>query len=169
MTTEKKTARGSGEAWDQLFVAETEDDRGGCIPDPSDSSPSDSPALLVVLASSWADLVVVGALTTAIIGGVAAFRYPISLPALPWAAATALLWWMMTSVVLIRVRRGTPGMLVAGISFENQVAGMRVVAALAAAMLSLVLLGIPLLLGGSSRSILAVSAGSPLKQTPAGV
>ena len=118
--------------WDRLI--ETGDDDFGVVdhePDHGDDAPA--PTALTLVAASWADLVAVGVLATACLGGVAAAGNPLTVAALPWAIGVGFAWWVMAATLCLRVRRGTPGMLVAGVVFGDAVVGSRIVRTLLAA------------------------------------
>lgn len=57
-----------------------------------------------------------------------------TLTTLPWAALLALLWWGAAAAAGVTVRRGTPGMLLAGVAFVRQIRPRRVIGVLAAAL-----------------------------------
>lgn len=151
------------DAWDRLFDPEALD-RNNVADEASgsDQQAADTVKLSSVLASSWGDLVIVASLTTGLLAGVVLFGYPLGFEAFPWAVAVSFAWWVTASAILVRVRRATPGMLVAGVAFADQVEGGRVIGVVAVAGIGFFLLGLPLILGGSSRSLLPTAAGSRL-------
>ena len=161
---------GSGDpprSWDQLSEIDVDD----IEPDTVSSSPENpAPAGHVPwsarLAVAWADLVVVAGLTTAMIGAVILAGYPLSIRALPWAVVVALFGWGAACGIILRVRRGTPGMVLAGLVFADEVAGGRLVLTIAAAGFSALLLGLPVLPGGRAASLLSVASGSALGGRP---
>ncbi len=112
------------------------------------------------LTASWADLVVIAGATTSMIGAVILAGYPVSLWALPWSVMTALLGWGAVCGILLRVRRGTPGMLLAGFVFSKEITGGHLVGTVAAAGLSAFLLGLPALPGGPTSSLFSIASGS---------
>ncbi|MCD4749086.1 MAG: hypothetical protein K8R59_06915 [Thermoanaerobaculales bacterium] len=152
----------SPEGWDRLsesaFVdsAESREAATG-IGDPA------GPSLLSQMAAAWADLVAAGTMTTATLAAVVVTGKPLTVSALPWAVAVGCAWWCMAAALCVRVRRGTPGMLVAGFVYDDEVAGPRVGWTVGAAFFAALLLGVPLLPGGRSRSLLTVAAGRSIK------
>ena len=118
------------------------------------------------MAASWADLVVVAALTTSMVGAVILSGYPLSFRALPWAVIVALVGWGAGCGIVLRVRRGTPGMMIAGFVFTEEVAGVRLGWTIATAAFSALLLGLPVLLGSSATSLLSLASGSPIAPNP---
>jgi len=118
-----------------------------------------------LLASSWADAVVVLAVCTAALLGLSAAGHGGSLTALPWAVALGFLWWVVAATALVTIRQGTPGMLLAGVHFSDRIAPGRIGAVVAAAVVCSILLGLPGLLG-ARRSPLALAAGSTLEAVP---
>jgi len=118
-----------------------------------------------LLASSWADAVVVLAVCTAALLGLNAAGHGGSLAALPWAAALGLLWWVVATAALVTIRQGTPGMLLAGVHFSDRVDPRRIGVVVVAAMMCSILVGLPGLLG-ARLSPLALAAGSTLESVP---
>jgi hypothetical protein len=119
------------------------------------------PPTLNLVAAAWADLVALLAFVVAELIAVVVADYEIKLAALPWVVALALAWWCAASLVLVVVRRGTPGMLMAGVVFKAQVSPSRFAAIILVALVLVCLLGLPALLG-AQRSPLSFAAGSPL-------
>lgn len=119
------------------------------------------PQALAVAAAAWADLVTVLTVCAMALVGVVGFGYGTALPALPWSAALAVTWWAAAAVPLVVVRRGTPGMLIAGVVFDEDVVPRRVVAAVAVALLVAGTLGLAAILG-ARRSPVAAAAGARL-------
>jgi hypothetical protein len=118
-----------------------------------------------LVASSWADAVVILAVCTAALLGVSTAGYGSSLGALPWAAALGLLWWVVAAAALVTIRQGTPGMLLAGVHFSDRVEPRRLAAVVVTAVACSILVGLPGLLG-PRRSPLALAAGSALESVP---
>ena len=150
--------------WDVLHESPPDENQVDGAP-PTDD-PTGVPPTLNLLASSWADTVVsLGVCTATLFGLNAAGHHP-SLPALPWAFALGVLWWLAAAAALILNRQATPGMLLAGIVFSDRVAPNRVAAVIGAAAVSALLLGLPNLLG-PRHSPLAFAAASKLESIPA--
>jgi hypothetical protein len=124
-----------------------------------------NPPLLNLLASSWADSVSVLGVCTAALVGLSSVGLNGSLSALPWAVGLGVAWWAAAAAVLIVIRQGTPGMLLAGIVFRDRVSPRRLPVVIGAAAVSAVLAGLPGLLG-ATRSPLALAAGSALESVP---
>ncbi len=153
--------------WDRLSEIDVE----GIDLDVASSSlerppPADGVPWSARLAAAWGDLVVVAALTTSMIGAVILVGYPLSVRALPWAAIVALVGWGSACGIVLRVRRGTPGMLLAGFVFSNEVAGARLGWIIATAGFSALLLGLPVLPGDRKSSLLSVASGSAIDPNP---
>ncbi len=150
--------------WDQLSVAELRGLHSAADPAPVVCEDADEVhvSALARMAAGWADLVIVGLVTTAILSGVLVAGYSLRVTALPWAMGVALLWWTLCSVVCVRIRRGSPGMLIAGIVFSNEVAGYRIAWTVIAAAIVALFLGVPALWGGPTRSLYSVASGSPI-------
>jgi hypothetical protein len=111
------------------------------------------------MAASWADLVSMLAICTAALAAILAIGERPTLPAFVWAVALGVVWWLFAATVLVVVRQGTPGMLLAGVSFSGSVVTERVGWVLAAALVGVVTLGLSGVLGGQN-SILTLAADS---------
>jgi hypothetical protein len=120
------------------------------------------PPPVTLMAASWADLVAMLAVCTGGLIAVMAVGQRPALPAFAWAAGLALAWWVSAASVLLVVRQGTPGMLLAGVRFLDAVPPRLVPRVLAAALLGALTLGAPGLLGGR-LSPLAAAARSRLE------
>jgi hypothetical protein len=131
---------------------------GGREPD-SEQAP---PPLIILLAAAWGDLVAVLLVCTAGLLALVGFGHRVTLPCLPWAVALAVTWWVAASAVLVVVRRGTPGMLMAGVVFSEAVAPRRVGLVVVVSLVVGLTLGLPALLG-ARLSPLGAAAGSPLR------
>jgi hypothetical protein len=153
--------------WDVLVEEPSED------PEPSDTGrpagPERNPPVptLNLMAGSWADVVTTLAVCTAALVGLNLAGHRGILAALPWAAAMASAWWVFSAVVLVAVRQGTPGMLLAGVALADRVAPRRLAAVVAAAALQALLLGLPAALG-PRRSPVAVAAGDRIESLSTG-
>jgi hypothetical protein len=146
--------------WDALV------DRGAEVqperkPPPPAESDDPGPPVITLMAISWADLVAMLAVCTGALMAILLLGERPTLPAFSWSAGLALAWWLFAGAVLVVVRQGTPGMLMAGVSFENSVAPGRVPGVLTAALLGVLTLGLPGVLGGR-RSLLRIAAVSDL-------
>jgi hypothetical protein len=149
--------------WDRLSDADLEGIEFNVTMPPHDEVPEeDLLGWRNRLAAAWGDLVIIIALTTALIGAIFLAGFPLSLLALPWAAAVGFVGWLVGCGILLRVRRGTPGMLLAGCVFANEVSGFRLGRTIAIAGLSAVFLGLPAIPGGRTRSLLSLMSGSSL-------
>ncbi len=131
------------------------------ISPPTAGSDEPGPPVITLMAISWADLVAMLAVCTGALMAILFLGERPTLPAFAWSAGLALAWWLFAGSVLVVVRQGTPGMLMAGVSFENSVAPSRVPIVLTAAFLGVLTLGVPGLLGGR-RSPLRIAAVSDL-------
>lgn len=158
---------GPSRSWDQLSEIDVDDIEPEALsPSTSDPTPGNEPSWSARLAAAWADLVIVAGLTTAMIGTVILLGYPLNIRALPWAVGVALLGWAAVCGIILRVRRCTPGMVMAGLVFTEEIAGTRLVMTIAAAGFSALFLGLPVLPGGRASSLLSVASGSDLGPGP---
>ena len=145
--------------WDALRDRLPESDRQPELPATDEGGSKPPPVAL--MAAAWADLVgILGVCTGALLALLAVGERP-ALAVFPWAAVLALVWWVFAAVALVVVRQGTPGMLLAGVVFEHQVAKSRVPWVLLAALLQVATLGLVGFLG-ARNSPLRVAAASPL-------
>jgi len=146
--------------WDALTDrAPSTEDPGHPLPPSSDRG--FGPPVLSLMAASWADLVTMLAVCTCALVAILALGERPTTPAFGWAIVLSAAWWAFAASVLVVVRQGTPGMLLAGVCFDRPVLPPRVVWVLAAALVSVLSLGLTGLLG-SRRSILAVAAESDI-------
>lgn len=143
--------------WDSL--ADRGDD--GLSPDGFRSPGDPEPQPLTLMAASWADLVGMLAVCTGCLITLMALGQRPGLATFVWAALLSLVWWGCAAAVLVVVRQGTPGMLLAGIRFDEPVGTGRVIQVLAAALFGVVTLGLPGLLG-SHLSLLRIAAAAEL-------
>ena len=144
--------------WDTLTDRSGSTDGTGPASEPPPDREFD-PALITLMATSWADLVSMLAVCTCALVAILALGERPTFSAFAWAAVLSFLWWGFAAALLVVVRQGTPGMLLAGVSFDDAVAPDRVPWVLAAALLGVVTLGLTGVLG-SRRSILALAAES---------
>jgi hypothetical protein len=147
--------------WDRLSETATDEELSSSSPDQSPRDHSEGPPIINMVAATLADLVTILAFIVAELVAVRIASYKIGWPALPWVVILALAWWCVAALMLVVVRRGTPGMLMAGVVFKHQVAPGRLVMILLAALALICLLGLPALLG-PGRSLLRIAGGSPL-------
>jgi hypothetical protein len=138
---------GSAEEWDRL--ADSQPDEGSAAARLRRGPPC-RPGMLLLLAAALGDLVALVAVCALALLALRALRHFTPLIAFPWSACLALLWWCATATVLVVVRRGTPGMIMAGVGFERSVPQHRVAGVLAVALLLAFCLGLPALLGMAS-------------------
>ncbi len=146
--------------WDSLRDRAAADEEESAPPKGSDGEAPGLPVIALV-AASWADLVGMLAVCTGALVALLALGERPALSAFPWAAALALAWWGFAASVLVVVRQGTPGMLLAGLSFEQPVRTGRVPWVLAAALFGVATLGLVGLVGARS-SPLRLAAASDL-------
>jgi hypothetical protein len=139
--------------WDQLQEATPRPPRGGSFPEQPET-----PARITLVAAAWADLVAVLAVCTASLMALLTLGHRATLAALPWAVALAVAWWLAAAAVLVVVRRGTPGMLLAGVAFDRAVPTRRLPSVLAVALLLSATFGVPALVGAERSPLRAVSS-----------
>lgn len=117
--------------------------------------------MIPVIAGSWGDLAVILGLTAASLVALKLAGHGAPFAAAPWAVAVAVLWWLVAAAVLLTVRRGTPGMMVAGVSFAGAVAPARLPVVLLVALLLALTLGLPSAVGPPGWAM-RIAAGTPL-------
>ena len=145
--------------WDALRDRLPESDRQPELP-ATDERGSEPPPV-ALMAAAWADLVgILGVCTGALLALLALGERP-ALVVFPWAAVLALVWWGFAAAVLVVVRQGTPGMLLAGVVFKHQVSKSRVPWVLLAALFQIASLGLVGFLGARNSPMRAAGA-SPL-------
>lgn len=140
--------------WDAL----AERGEGGAAPPEPSPGQDPTPPALALMASSWADLVVMLAVCTGSLIAVLALGQRPALPAFGWAAGLAILWWAFAAAALVVVRQGTPGMLLAGVRFREPVAASRLPYVLLAALFGVVTLGSIGALGARISPLAAAAA-----------
>ena len=142
--------------WDQIREPDPDLDR-----EPRQALPADEiqrPPPLSMAGGAWGDLVVALAVCTTAFVALAVLGYGAELALFPWALALAILWWAAAAAVLLVIRQGTPGMLMAGVVFEDPVPRHRVAWVILAAIFVAGFLGAPALLG-ARLSPLRLAAG----------
>lgn len=117
--------------------------------------------MIPVIAGSWGDLAVILGLTAASLVALKLAGHGAPFAAAPWAVAVAVLWWLVAAAVLLTVRRGTPGMMAAGVSFAGALAPARLPVVLLAALLLALTLGLPSAVGPPGW-VWRIAAGTPL-------
>jgi hypothetical protein len=147
--------------WDRLSETVSDEESHSSSPSQSPGEHSDGPPIINLVAATLADLVAILAFIVAELLAVRMASYKIGWPALPWVITLALAWWCVASLMLVVVRRGTPGMLMAGVVFKHPVPPTRLAVILLADLALICLLGLPALLG-PDRSPLRFAGGSPL-------
>lgn len=160
--------------WDRLDSDGPSDDAGSVItsepaadepvasPPPRSDLTDDGVDTLTLLAAGWAEVATLLAVCTACVASLLLVGGTPTLGLLPWAAGAAGAWWLLAATVLVTVRSGSPGMLLAGVVFVRPVRGRRVGGVVAAAALGGLSLGLLVAAGGPRKSLLATAAGSPL-------
>lgn len=157
--------------WDRLELEASEDaPRRPTTPDlqvPAGTSPAvaappvpEQVDSLTLLASGWAEAATVLAVCTGCLGSLLLVGGSPALRLLPWAAGAAVVWWLFAASVLVTVRSGTPGMLLAGVTFARPVRPTRIGWVVAATGLGGLSLGVLNALGGARRNLAARAAGS---------
>jgi hypothetical protein len=112
-----------------------------------------------VIAGSWGDLALLLGFSAASLLALKLGGHGAPLAALPWTVGLGLVWWCAAAGILVVVRQGTPGMLMAGLGFARPVAQLRVPWVLVTAIVLCATLGIPAAL--SSRGWpLSMAAGT---------
>lgn len=134
----------------------------------SGSAPHDPGSVIPVIAGAWGDLAAILGLSAATLVALKLAGHGAPFAAAPWAVAVAVLWWLVAAAALLTVRRGTPGMMAAGISFAGAVRPARIPWVLLVALLLAATLGLPSAVGPSGWA-LRVAAGTPLNVTGHGL
>jgi hypothetical protein len=134
----------------------------------SGSAAHDPGSVITVIAGSWGDLAVILGLSAATLVALKLAGHGAPFAAASWAVAVAVLWWLVAAAVLLTVRRATPGMVAAGISFAGAVRPARLPWVLLVALLLAATLGLPSAVGPSGWA-LRVAAGTPLTVTGHGL
>jgi hypothetical protein len=117
-----------------------------------------TPPVVAMVGSAWGDLVTVLGVCTAALIALAMLGYRTEIATFPWALGLGVAWWGAAAAVLLVVRAGTPGMLMAGVAFASGVPRPRIPWVLITALVQLCTLGVPALLG-ATRSPLRLAAG----------
>jgi len=119
------------EAGEELLEPEPEEDEGSKI--------------FPLLTASCADLVAILLPCTLALVGLRLAGLPVTLAVAPWALVLGAVWWLLAAGILLRVRRGTPGMLAAGLVHQDEPAGARLWGGLVLALLAATTVGLPLI------------------------
>jgi len=142
------------EGWDQLEGTDdepiSEDD---AVVDPGYRNGS----TIAVIAASWGDLAVVLAVCAAVLIALKVAGYGAPFAAVWWALALAVVWWLVAAAVLLAVRQGTPGMLLAGVQFADPVPPDRIAPVLVTALVTGVTLGLPAAVGPPGWALTAAA------------
>ena len=136
-----KPVQGFSKDWD-LFLDLEDPGEDGFDEEPDE--PDEFP-LFPLLTAAYADLVAILVPATAALIGLRLSGLPVPLGVAPWTLGLGLGWWLLVAAILLRVRRGTPGLLAAGLAYREQLTGGRLWGALALALLTAATLGIPLI------------------------
>ena len=105
--------------------------------------PEAVPSVLGLTTAAWADLVAMLGPCAAILVILRLTGYPVGLATVPWAGALAATWWLLAAGALMAVRRGTPGMLLAGMAFRERRRGGALRGIVLLQALSALTLGLP--------------------------
>ena len=149
--------------WDHLHEP-VDDEVLPAATDPPPADLDDGGSVIPVLASSWGDLAAMLALCAAVLATLKLSGHGAPFEAAPWAGALAVLWWLVAAAVLVTVRRGTPGMLMAGLAFDDAVSPSRVPWVLLTALVLSATLGLPSAVGRPGWALRA-AAGTPVAGT----
>lgn len=147
--------------WDTLKERPPTDEDAQATPVGDSEADDFEPPFITLMAISWADLVGMLAVCTGALFALLVLGERPALPAFPWAAALSVVWWAFAGAALVVVRQGTPGMLLAGVCFQNPVPTRRVPWVLVAALAGVATLGVTGLFG-AHHSLLRFAAASAL-------
>jgi len=136
---------GLPEEWDRLLDLDELEDPQRSVGPPPPAGSAEHPAF-PLLTASCADLVAILLPCTLALVALRLDGLPVSLAAAPWALGLGALWWVFAAAILLRVRRGTPGMLAAGLVYREEPAGGRLWRSMVVALLAALTLGLPLAL-----------------------
>lgn len=149
---------GPPEDWDRLRDALPPD----LAPRAPTPTPGDAePGCLLLLAGALGDLVSVVTVSASGLLVLRLLGHATQPSVLPWVGTLSLAWWTLTGAALMVVRRGTPGMLMAGFGFALPVPHRRVAGVLLLALTLAATLGLPAALG-LSRPLFRWAGGSRL-------
>jgi hypothetical protein len=123
------------------------------------------PPFITLVGGAWGDLVAVLAVCTAAFMALATLGYDAASDTIPWALALGALWWAAAAAILLVIRQGTPGMLMAGMVFDEPIPRRRVGWVVLAALVLAGMLGLPALLG-ARLSPLRLAAGVHVVSAP---
>ncbi len=149
--------------WDRLSEIDLEGiEVPSSAPPPSTTRGSDVPVISTGarLAVAWGDLVTSVSLTTLMVAAVFAAGYPVGFEILPWSAGVGIVGWATVAAVLLRVRRQTPGMLLAGLVFSSEISGPGLLLTLSAAVGGALSFGLAFVPAHGNRSLLSAAAGA---------
>jgi hypothetical protein len=146
--------------WDRITES-TDDPVAETIEHELESKQVPEPAVVTLVGSAWGDLVAMLGVCTLALLGLALLGYRAELVMLPWTLALAVAWWAVAAAIMVLVRQGTPGMLMAGIAFDGAISRGRIPAVLLAACVLCCTLGALALLG-AKRSPLRLAGGVDL-------
>jgi len=143
--------------WDRLREALPPD---LAPPTPPPAPGPAEPGRLLLVAGALGDLVCLVAVSASGLLVLRLLGHATAPSVLPWVGTLALVWWGLTGAALVMVRRGTPGMLIAGFGFALPVPHRRVAGVLLLALTLGATLGVtaPLV----SRPLLRWAGGSGL-------
>jgi len=134
--------------WDVFLDLE---DRGEEMP-PETSPEPDEPLAIPLLTAAFADLVAILVPCTAALIGLRLGGLPVPLAVAPWALGLGAAWWILVAAILLRIRRGTPGLLAANLVYREAPSGPRLVGGLFLGLAAALTLGLPFLLFRGSLS-----------------
>ncbi len=152
MSTENHDVPGN---WDAIIHREPGADRPASGRGPQGRPPP----LLNAMASAWADLAVLLAVCAGALIAVLLMGERPTLAAFWWAISLAVAWWGFAAAVLLVVRHGTPGMLLAGIRFDAAVPRSRLPWVIGAALVGIATLGLSAAVGGYAAIRVAADRG----------
>jgi hypothetical protein len=158
MTASSPQGIADSQDWDQLRREPNGIDEPSILGDEDVGEKDQRPPVLSMLAAAWADLATVLGVCTLALLSLVSVGYQTTVVAFPWAAALSLVWWGTATLVLVAVRRGSPGMLMAGVVFSKPVPLRKLPWVLAAALFLACTCGLPALLG-ARRSPLKAASG----------
>ena len=141
--------------WDHLAIEDDEpgvDDNALTREHGRQGGPS-----LALIAASWGDLALVLAVCAVTLVALKIAGYGAPFAAAWWALALAVLWWLVAAGMLLAIRRGTPGMLLAGVQFSEPVPPNRIAPVLLTALVMGATLGLPAAVGPPGWALTAAA------------
>ena len=135
------------DGWDRLDDPETGAQEAAAPAVESLKISPDEESTIPLIAGSWGDLALILGIGAAALVALKLGGHGAPFAAAPWALGLAATWWVAATAALVTIRRATPGMLMAGLRFEQAVPPRRVAWVVTVALILSATLGIPTAIG----------------------